>query len=154
MTISKRADWALRFLANVDGSGDCWIWVGRRDDRGYGVLGVAGRYWKAHRLSYALHNGDLPADSFICHRCDNPPCVNPAHLYAGDAATNARDAKERERIVSHGGEKCGKARITWDIVHGIRENYATGRYRQVDLAAKYGVGQPHVSSIIRRKVWK
>lgn len=146
-------EWADRWLARVDTTGDCWLWTGRRDGKGYGHLSVLGKDWTAYRLSYALHNGDIPDGAFICHTCDNPPCVNPAHLYAGTPRTNSRDCLERGRHVSLRGAACGKARLSVETVRAIRQDYATGRYTQAELGRKYGAGQPHVSSIVRRKVW-
>ena len=149
--LSKRADWGDRFLQYVNDSGDCWIWTGRFTDKGYGVLGIVGKEWTAHRLSYLLHHGDLPAGAFICHHCDNPPCVNPAHLYAGDQLTNLQDMMRRGRGRFLRGEQCGKTTIPWTTIKAIRADHRTGQYRQIDLARKYGVSQPYVSFIIRRQ---
>ena len=154
---SKRDEWIIRFLRQVDDSSSptgCWTWLGATDAKGYGSMGISGQTWAAHRLSYALHNSDLPPDAFICHHCDNPPCVNPAHIYAGTPADNVRDMVSRGRNVAHGGELCGKSRLTTATVQSVRADYATGTFRQVDLRDKYGISQPHISSIVRREVWK
>jgi hypothetical protein len=74
--------------------GPCWIWTGPHDRKGYG--GWRG-HALAHRHSWQIANGPLSDDLMVCHHCDNPPCVNPGHLYPGTAADNARDAVERGR---------------------------------------------------------
>lgn len=85
-----------RFWSNVDRTGDCWIWIGSRLPSGYGRIGGRGY---AHRVSWALANGPIPAGMCILHRCDNPPCVNPSHLWIGTVADNMhdRDRKGRHR---------------------------------------------------------
>jgi hypothetical protein len=86
-----------RFMAKVDtsaGPDGCWPWTGARDKDGYGVFGQA----RAQRwlLGYRLNRPLLP-DELACHHCDNPPCVNPRHLYVGDYSRNQADAVERGR---------------------------------------------------------
>ena len=94
------------------GPGGCWPWTGARSGGGYGYLWWRGRSRQAHRLSFAAANGSIPAGAFILHRCDNPRCVNPAHLFAGSHADNMRDmfSKGRGRLPA------GRARPTAEIV--------------------------------------
>jgi hypothetical protein len=93
-----------RFWRFVDRSGDCWVWTGHRAPGGYGNLKVGRRQVRANRYSFMLATGrsDLRRDEFICHRCDNPPCVRPEHLFLGTAADNTGDmiAKGRARGIS------------------------------------------------------
>lgn len=96
---------ARQFWDFVDKSGDCWLWTGGVNRKGYGWWsgeGADGRRGLAHRI--ALAEVDPPGDPalFACHRCDNPPCVNPAHLYWGTAADNARDVVERQGVWNKG----------------------------------------------------
>jgi hypothetical protein len=91
-----------RFWARVKrpASGDgCWLWTGgRHGSKGYGKLSSGRNDWFfAHRYSFELKNGPIPAGKIICHTCDNPLCVNPDHLYAGTHADNARDTSVRYR---------------------------------------------------------
>lgn len=90
--------WARADLSG--GPEACWPWGDARNDDGYGRIRIAGHHWYAHRLAYLLARGPIPAGAMVCHHCDNPPCVNPAHLFMGYAFENARDkvAKGRQAM--------------------------------------------------------
>lgn len=144
-----------RFLDYVHVGEECWTWVGPAERDGhfnYGRFSAEGVVMAAHRWSYALHCGDLPADSMICHHCDNPSCVNPDHLYAGDARTNAADAAQRGRISSLPGEANPSARLTPADVSHIRERAARGE-TQLSIALDLGVSHSQVNRIVNRKSW-
>lgn len=91
---------AERFWAKVNRreSDECWEWQGSRLPAGYGRIAIGGRRNQyAHRLSYELHHGVMPDGMWVLHRCDNPPCVNPAHLYLGTPSANMQDCAGRGR---------------------------------------------------------
>lgn len=90
---------AAEFWALTDQAGECWEWRGRTHATGYGVARYRGQTIGAHRVAWIIAHGDapIPAGGFICHHCDNPPCVRPDHLYLGDRRTNAQDARSRGR---------------------------------------------------------
>ncbi len=107
-TFCSRACWALkpttqwptlerRFWAKVEKTETCWLWTGRLDKLGYGDIRAHGRRQRAHRVSWQFAHGAIPDGMFVCHRCDTPPCVNPAHLFVGSAADNNRDMAAKGR---------------------------------------------------------
>ena len=100
---------------------DCWEWQRSRDQRGYGLVTRSCGESRIHRLSYKLHKGDIPTGMLICHTCDNPPCCNPEHLFAGYASDNANDAvaKGRHRYVNNGGCNKISPEISAEIVEAI-----------------------------------
>lgn len=87
-----------RFWSKVAVSDDCWEWTASRFRGGYGRFTRAGEHVMAHRFSYELRNGYIDPNLMVLHKCDNKGCVNPDHLYQGDAAQNAKDALQRGRI--------------------------------------------------------
>ncbi len=93
-----------RFWSKVDRSGDCWLWTAARRPLGYGALKVGGRVLHAHRVAYELVYGKIPPDLIVLHICDNPPCVNPAHLRVGTRSENTRDMYAKG---GHGGRQRG-----------------------------------------------
>lgn len=106
----KKHPLAQAFFRHV-GESTCLIWDGPKDGGGYGFVQHEGKRWKAHRLAYHLANGGIPDGAVICHKCDTPSCVNPAHLFAGTQRDNARDmaAKGRMNPLSYLNLRPGKA---------------------------------------------
>jgi hypothetical protein len=130
--------------------------VGARDRRGYGRFSYRGRNDHAHRVALQIDLGiDLRPDQYACHTCDNKICVNPAHLYLGDARTNRVDAVVRglARYNPLRGDAHMQARLTTSQVIELRARYAAGGIRQDDLAAAFGVSQASISRAIRRECW-
>ena len=134
--------------------GDCWEWTGCKNRAGYGNLSVCYEGFLAHRVAYAALVGTIPAGLHVLHRCDNPGCVNPAHLWIGtDGDYNIdRDAKGRSRHAN--GERIGASKLTAAQVVEIRDRYAAGGTSHYKLAAEYGVSQPMIGCIVRRTAWK
>lgn len=153
-----------RFWPKVIRRGDdeCWGWSGARDVFGYGVLG-AGRgrgTLGAHRVSWELHNGPIPDGLHVLHKCDNPPCCNPKHLFLGTVKDNSVDCARKGRV--RGGMPKGKsrgvanaqARLTDDAVLDIRNAYAAGGETYFTLADRYGVCSETIGQIVRGEHWQ
>jgi hypothetical protein len=140
-------------MAKVDASGECWRWTGPKSWNGYGRLFWQGKMRRAHRLMWELVNGEIPAGMLVCHRCDNPECTKPEHLFLGTHKDNAQDrnSKGRERKID--GERHHARRLSADDVRAIRSSYAAGAVTQDDLAAQYGVIQQQISLIVSRRRW-
>lgn len=127
-------------------SDQCWLWMGQRNKKGYGIVSRRGRRVLAHRLAYALANGPVTNDAVIRHRCDNPPCVNPAHIQSGSQADNMRDMRQRGRDVR--GEKHPNAKLTMAQAQMLRGEYACRAGSMKNLATKYGIGIRAVHEIV------
>lgn len=144
----------VRFREKVDkrGPDDCWEWTGYRDKKGYGrFYDCNGVLYQANRVAYAITDGDT--DFCVLHHCDNPPCCNPNHLYAGTDADNARDRDKRGRAADTRGEDNGRAKLTEDDVREIRRLRAGG-WLQCEIAEEFGIIRQQVSRICNCKQWK
>ena len=144
-----------RFWSKVDKSGgdnSCWHWTNARDSCGYGKFWFIDYTMPAHRFSWFLVNGKIPQHQpFICHKCDNPSCVNPSHLFAGDSDDNILDMMIKDRHLK--GEDNGAARLTNAQVNQIRKLYATGATTSRKLGRQFNVGKSTILRILRGKCW-
>ena len=112
----------------------------------------------AHRAAWELANGPVPNGMSVLHRCDNPPCVRPEHLFVGTQKDNVRDMIEKGRratleSTTHFGSDVGTSKLTVDEVVEIRRLYASGM-RQIPLGKMFGVHQNSISRIVNRKSWQ
>lgn len=138
---------------SVDEKSGCWVWLAGTDKDGYGRIREAGygsKTLRAHRVSYDTYIGPVPDDMFVCHKCDNPFCVNPGHLFLGSAADNAKDRNEKGRAAGAIGSKHGISKLCESQITEIRK--APGTQKQI--ADKYGVSQTLISHIKRRVIWR
>jgi HNH endonuclease len=158
-----------RFWSKVDRSGGpdaCWPWLKHRNPKGYGQAWDGRSLQLAHRVAWELVNGPIPDGLSALHRCDNPPCCNPAHIFLGTQADNIADAARKERLAHGGqngshthperrarGEGNGAARLTDDQVAEIRRRYAAGGVTQRVLAREFGISPSHVCNLIRGR-WR
>lgn len=162
-TSRPRRDPAERFWEKVDRScveDACWPWLASRDELGYGFFRlVPGENMrKAHRCAWILTFGEPEPGMSICHRCDNPPCCNPSHLFAAPHQENMRDRNRKQRTTKgrtgHHGESSGKAaKLRLADVNAIRDLYAQGGLSQTALGERFGVSQTQVGRIVRGERW-
>ena len=153
---------ADRFLEKVDRSGDCWLWTGGTTSptSNYGVIGVNGGTKLAHRVSWELHRGPIPAGMQVCHHCDVPACVRPDHLFLGTQRDNMldREAKGRGMRALHWdnrpakGERHVCAKLTAAHVLAIRARLPQTTH--ATLAREYGVSRQAVSDIAEGRTWR
>lgn len=152
-TLCKLHSFLERYWENVHIKSDdqCWEWTGTRTGAQYGTIYYDGELRYAHRMSLELDGRPVPPRHHACHTCDNPPCVNPKHLYPGTPMDNVRDKQERGRQPK--GDNHYATKLSDQDVINIRKAHANGAW-QSDLASKYGVDPSHVSDIInnRRRV--
>jgi hypothetical protein len=137
-----------RFWSKVTKTPTCWLWKRAHHNFGYGTFYDGRRLQKAHRVSYEFTHGPIPDGLCVLHRCDNPACVRPDHLFVGTRTDNNRDmtAKGRHtRIACH---------LTPAQVQEIRRRYAAGGISQRRLADEYGVVQQTVGDILTGRTWR
>lgn len=149
---NRRRSAIEHFWNNIDKDtpNGCWEWKRGRHSAGYGVLSIGKSMKLAHRYSYELHYGAIPPDVFVCHHCDNPCCVNPAHLFLGTHDENMADMKSKGRQ-NHGK---GSAKLTEAQVTEIRREYERGFTTRKALAIAYGVTRDAIYNVIRRRSWR
>lgn len=146
-----------RFWSKVDRSDDpdaCWPWKPPRDPKGYGEFHVSPERGKvrAHAFAVELTTGQpCPPGREGCHRCDNPPCCNPRHVYYGTRQQNVDDMWERGR--AHRGSRRSTALLTEASVLAIRERFASGETGPF-LAAQFGVGYGCITDVVNGRTWK
>lgn len=127
---------------------ECWEWPHARGPKGYGRQVAEGRAQYVHRLSYRAFNGPIPEGQNVCHECDNPPCWNPAHLFAGTDLDNVTDRESKGR--GQRGERHYGSKLTEADVRAIRASALSGP----ELGRQYGVSPFTIYKILDRRSWK
>lgn len=144
-----------RFMDKVVLAEDgCWTWAAYATPLGYGKFGVDGDVKRSHRVSYEIFVGKIPEGLFVCHKCDNPACVNPEHLFVGTQADNMRDMSNKGRGVSppiSNGEDHPMSKLTGEDVIWIRGLSHLGLPK---LSKLFSVTRQNIFRILARKSWR
>lgn len=155
--LARRVPLADRFFDRVGCKTEsgCILWNGQFSEGGYGVIsyktGRTGNSVRANRVAYELMVGPIQDGLFVLHRCDNPPCINPTHLFLGTVADNSKDMVVKGR--SARGERHGSAAVTESTVLELRERYRQGGISKRSLAREYGIGESALAHILKRRSW-
>jgi len=128
----------------------CWEWTKSCVPNGYGCISYLGKKRHVHRFAWESLNGPIPSGLQVCHKCDNPPCFRPDHLFLGTAADNIRDAILKGRFTLH----FVKRKLTPENVEEIRKSFAMGAETQHQLGRRFGVSQENIWHIVHRNTWK
>lgn len=168
-----KRDIMAHLQARSDMSGECWVWQGARNYSGYGAVGHRHKIWLVHRLAWTLVNGPIPGKMSVLHRCDNPPCWRPDHLFLGTDLDNVRDALAKNRFYTgngdsirgdknwqrqhpdlvYRGERNGMARLTDEAVIRIRSLHTEG-WTMAALAREYGITRQNIRHIVTGRTWR
>jgi hypothetical protein len=148
-----------RFLSHVNKTENCWFWTGGTDKNGYGKFSIKHGDLKkdirAHRFSYELDHGPIESSSVcVCHTCDNPPCVNPNHLFLGSNFENTLDRTVKGRSFHPIGTLNTQAKLDDIKVKQIIDLYQTGKYSMQDIATTYDCSPANIGDIVRGNSWK
>lgn len=135
---------------------DCIDWPNAKNAAGYGIRRWRHTTWLAHRVVWTKANGEIPEGLQVAHHCDNPPCVNVAHLYLATNAENQADKarRGRARTLARKGAENPYARLSESQVVEVRMLYATGRYSQKTIGNLFGVTGGTIGCIVRGKTWQ
>ena len=135
----------------------CWNWIGaktggRPSNPGYGTISLNCKDISVHRFSYEFHNGEkIPEGTCVCHKCDNPLCVNPKHLFLGSYYVNTHDAVCKNRMAF--GTKHGRAKLTENQVRLIRKLRKRG-FSGLHLEKMFGVNHVTIYRLCKGVIWR
>lgn len=150
-----------RFWGKVDKTGgkmkhmptNCWEWMATTNEKGYGIFQMGLIRKRATHAAIFFSTGAWPEGKQVCHRCDNPCCVRPEHLFLGTPKENTRDMVSKRRAAGPKGDKSATAKLTWEQVRAIR-SAGRGYGTRKALAEAYGVRPETIDFIRQGKTWK
>lgn len=140
-----------RFWSKVDkrGPNDCWLWTAGKQTKGYGQFWLGAKV-RAHRVSWEMVNGPIPAGLCVLHRCDVRACVNPAHLWLGTRSDNSADMSRKGRATR--GARSHSAKLTREMVRQIRHVHPSKTTTR--LGEIFGVAPGTIGRAVRREAWR
>jgi hypothetical protein len=141
-----------RFWSRVAIGDGCWEWRASKDGRGYGQARLGGANMRAHRVAYTLAKGAVPEGMFVCHRCDNPACARPSHLFLGTHDENMADMVAKGRGRGAPGARNGNVRLNEDGVYEIRRRRKAGETQKA-IARRLGVDPRTVRDVLSGRTW-
>lgn len=145
---------ANKLLARlVETETGCQEFIGARNNKGYGNIVIDGQHKKAHRLAYEYYNGLIPEGMHVLHKCDNPPCCNPDHLFLGSNLDNVNDSISKNRRANQVGSNNGNKTLNEISVKEIRRLHASG-IKPTILSDMFSVSPSCIRFIINRQTWK
>lgn len=152
----KSPEFQKRFWSKVSKGtpSECWPFTAARDSWGCGRISVDGKLIGSNRVAWILTCGPIPSGLLVCHKCDNPPCCNPGHLFLGTTKENSQDMARKGRGGRSHGTSHYCAKLTDDQVIEIRKLYSAGKFNQYELAPLFGVSRGMISKIVRGASWK
>jgi len=152
---NKIHNYPAHFWTKVNKTEGCWEWRACLFKQGYGCFwdGARKKRVKAHRYSYEITVGPVPAGALVLHKCDNRKCVRPDHLFTGNHQDNHDDMVRKGRRASFKADKSSTAKLTWTQVRRMRRLWAARRYTQRVLATMFGVSLSNVWLILSNRYW-
>lgn len=161
----SKKQFELEFWQRVDRKGrseeECWEWIGYRNKPqkyilSYGRVYMGPKLLNAHRVAWIITHGEVPKGMLVCHKCDNPPCCNPNHLFLGTHADNVRDCVRKKRKNPVHGERQWCAILSESDVREIRRRYVFrgGKNSTLGLAKEFGVDRSTITAITTGRIWK
>jgi len=145
-----------KFYSNikVNPETNCWEWIGNKDKKGYGIFKGYGFTHRAHRFSWLLHKGEFPNEFYVCHKCDNPPCVNPDHLFLGTQFDNMQDMIQKGRGPKVYGTNNPRANLSDQDVMEIRRLWDVEKTSPKELSIMFSTPKSTINQIISGNTWK
>lgn len=144
-----------KLITKAKWEGNCLVWFGQKDAKGYGRLRLDKKLQRSHRLAYELKHGKLAAGIVVLHSCDNPSCINLEHLSAGTQQDNINDMLNKNRANKLYGENHINSKLSKEIVTDIRKRFI--KYDRKNgarsLGREFGVSHVAISSVVNGKTW-
>lgn len=145
-----------RFWKHIDKkeNNECWDWIGACNKYGYGQIRLNDKVIRVHRFSWIIHNGKIPGDLYVLHKCDNPLCVNPNHLFLGTHQDNMDDMINKKRDNKAKGENHGMAKLTSKEVKKIKVLLNQKEISRKRISKMFNISQSVIASINTDKTWR